>query len=68
MLYRLISRNKGLHYFPKSYFFPDYHYHKMLLEYLKEQYTLTEMDLGETVKTCQLKVKEKLNARHRKCQ
>lgn len=46
--------------------YPEYHYHKTLLEYLKENFSLTEMDLGETVKTCQLKVKEKLNSRHRK--
>ena len=28
MLYRLISRSKGLHYFPRGVIQPDYHYHK----------------------------------------
>lgn len=35
---------------------------------MKENYTLTEMDHGETVKTCQVKIKEKINERQRRCQ
>lgn len=61
MLYRLINRSKGLHYFPRFTLFPEYHYHKMMIEYIKENYSLTEMDVGEVVKTCQIKVKDKLN-------
>jgi actin-related protein 8 len=68
MLYRLINRNKGLHYFPRFSLQPDYHYHKIIIEYIKENFTLTEMDIGEVVKTCQIKVKDKLNTRHRKVQ
>ena len=67
MLYRLINRNKALHYFPRFSLQPEYHYHKILIEYIKENFTLTEMDIGEVVKTCQIKVKDKLNQRHRKC-
>ena len=52
MLYRLLCRGKGLHHFPRQILCPEYHYHKQLLEFVKENYTLTEMDLGETVKTC----------------
>jgi actin-related protein 8 len=28
LLYRLICRSKGLHYFPRNILFPEYHYHK----------------------------------------
>ena len=66
MLYRLVNRSKALHYIPRYLMYPEYHYHNMLLEYIKENFCLTEMDLGETVKTCQLKIKDKLNSRHRK--
>ena len=52
VLYRLINRSKPLHYFPRHQLYPEYHYHKMLLESIKETHALTEMDLGETVKTC----------------
>lgn len=66
MLLRLMGRSKGLHYFPRSILYPQYPYHKQLLEYLKENFTLTEMDVGETVKTCSVKIKDKTNDRHRK--
>ena len=52
MLYRLINRSKALHYFPRYTLHPEYHYHQMLLDYIKENFTLTEMDIGEAVKTC----------------
>lgn len=32
MLFRLASRSKGLHYFPRHMLYPDYHYHKTLIE------------------------------------
>jgi actin-related protein 8 len=32
LLYRLINRNKALHYFPRNMLNLDYHYHKMVME------------------------------------
>jgi actin-related protein 8 len=66
MFIRLVNRSKGLHYFPRNLLFSGYHYHKQIIEYLKENYTLTEMDVGETVKTCIVRIKERINNRSRK--
>lgn len=66
VLLRLAGRRQGLHYFPKQILYNEYPYHKTIVEYLKETYTLTEMDVGETVKTCSVKIKDKLNDRHRR--
>lgn len=36
IFYRLLNKNKALHYFPKGVLDLDYHYHKLLLETIKE--------------------------------
>mmetsp|Transcript_13269 Transcript_13269/g.13069 ORF Transcript_13269/g.13069 Transcript_13269/m.13069 type:complete len:175 (+) Transcript_13269:232-756(+) len=58
VLYRLMNRSRALHYFPKHSLCPDYHYHKLLIEQLKEQFCTCEMDSNVIVKTCSFSNKD----------
>jgi len=52
LFYRLLSREKALHYIPRGIMDPDYHYHWQIIENLKEQYAMMKMDNLEIVKQC----------------
>ena len=59
LLSRLIQCDQSLHYFPKGVITTDYHYHKYMIERIKEDMGAMEMNTSDIVKAGSLFLKDK---------
>eukprot|EP00347_Sterkiella_histriomuscorum_P001948 403370052 len=60
IFYRMLQRQKALHYFPKNMLNMDSVFHRLLIAQIKERFAATEMDPGEIVKIIHLHIKDRI--------